>query len=91
MMVSNEEFMIAIKEFIDYDFEIMVWDNQDEFTEVIDENFLATTSAKDNNTKYDPFKTNLEKTLKQYQSLINDNKFRDNHERKLAKKMLREI
>jgi len=63
--MDNMEFAMALQEFFEENDEILFLDNTNEFTEQVEENFKATTEA-----GYDPFKSKLEKTMKQYQMAI---------------------
>lgn len=65
---------------------MLVWDTTNEFTDLVEENYKAATEA-----GYDPFKEKLEKTLKQYIKEVNEDKFKDDKERQIAKKMIKDI
>lgn len=80
------EFGKALQEFYEGNDDILCIDTNNEFTEQVEENYKAATEQ-----YYDPFKEKLEKTLKQYIKAVNDDNFKDEKERNIAKRMIKDI
>ena len=84
--IGNLDFCMALKEFYNTNDDLLVIDTTNEFTEQVEENYKAATEQ-----YYDPFKEKLEKTLKQYIKAVQDDNFKDDKERQIAKKMIKDI
>ena len=83
ILIDNVSFSNLMMDFYESDEMLLVWDNQNEFSEQVEESYKAATEQ-----DFDPFKAKLEKTLDQYQKALRMDQFKNHKEREIARKMV---
>ena len=84
--ISADQFLRYLELFYDVQDDILVFDHMLEYEKELTKNFKTETDA-----TYDPFKEQLEDTLKSYQEKLADDTFKTDAERHILKNVVREM
>lgn len=84
--LTADQFMRWIVTFYEENEEILIFDHQKEFDKELDQNFKEETDA-----TFDPFREQIEETLKVYQEMLMTDEFKSESEKQATQKIVKDL